>query len=269
MFTKLLKHEVKSCAPLLGILSACLFIVAILTGLDIRFILSNNTIPEALYAPGILFAVFAYLSLFGYLIACLFVPISRFYKSRFTDEGYLTFTLPAKTSHIFLSSAVNIMIWQVVEILVVFISIAGLLLIAVPMAEAKQAIESMFQVLPTIFADFFDDSVWIAYLIILPINWLSAVVLPMTAVVIGSIAAKKHKILAAIGTYYGITILSSILSSAATASLALNTMLIDTVMSMAQFIVTFSISAAIVPALLTVCGYLLSIHLMKRKLNLP
>lgn len=269
MFTKLLKHDVKSCAPLLGILSACLFGVAILTGLDIRFILINDNVPEGLFVPGMLFAIFAYLSLFGYLIACFFIPISRFYKSRFTDEGYLTFTLPVKTSQIFLSSAVNIMIWQVVELLVVVVSIIALLLIAVPMAEAKQAIASMLVALPMIYAEIFEGSAWGAFLIILPISWISAVVIPMTAVVIGAITAKKHKILAAIGTYYGISVLSGILTGAVTASTAVNTLMVNPDVNPTQFLLTYSISVAIVPALLAVGGYLLSIHLMKRKLNLP
>lgn len=266
MFTKLLKHDIKSCAPLLGILSACLVGAAILAGLDIRFILSNTTSPETLNVPGYIFIAFAYLGFIAYLIACFFVPLSRFYKSRFTDEGYLTFTLPVKTSQIFLSSALNMMFWQIVEILVIAVSISILLLIAVPATEFEAMLQA-FRELPLVLDEIFDGTVWASYLIILPVTWISGVVIPMTAVVIGAITAKKHKILAAIGIYYGITVLSSILSSAATASLTINTYL--SAGDLTQYIISSAIATAIVPALLSVCGYLLSIHLMKNKLNLP
>ena len=96
---------------------------------------------------------------------------------------------------------------------------------------------------------------------------LPAVILPMSAIVLGAVVAKKHKLLAAIGIMYGvstvtgvitgmISVISSIIAMSADAN-------IDTVMAITPLL------SMILPAVLAGCGYFLSIHLMKNKLNRP
>lgn len=271
MFAKLLKHEWKATARILTILSACVLGIAILGGLDLRLIIAKtndpslSTLSSVLMIPAFLFVIFAYLGIIGYIIGTYFILLHRFYKSRFTDEGYLTFTLPVKTSHIFLASAVNMMIWQLIAGVVLAISIFAMVLLALPAAEFNEFILA-FRELPTIFAEL-SEAFSMTSLITLPITWISGVVIPMTAIVIGAVIAKKHKILAAIGVYYGTTVLSNILTSMISAIVTVNAFQgsadIDMLMQISPLV------TALIPALLAAGGYFLSIHLMKRKLNLP
>ena len=49
------------------------------------------------------------------LLVSGFLLLYRFYTSTFTDEGYLTFTLPVKRSTILLSKTVNAVIWTILS----------------------------------------------------------------------------------------------------------------------------------------------------------
>lgn len=272
MFAKLLKHELKSGARLWIILSVCMLIMCALFGLDLKFVLREDTANlvqnPVLMIPAYLFMVFAYLGIIAYAVSNLLIPLGRFYKSRFTDEGYLTFTLPVKTSQIFLSSAVYMLIWQILSGLILILGISTIALIAIPWAELSAQLTEFFDEFTFVFGVIIEELPVTTYLITIPVTIVSSIVLPMTAVTIGAVAAKKHKILAAIGMYYAISIISNILTSMVTSIVS------DGVMTYGMNItdtteMLIPLVTSLIPFLLSVCGYLLSIHLMKNKLNLP
>lgn len=274
MFAKLLKYEWKTNARLLGTLSLCMLGVALLGALDLRAIITfsandnGDSFLGLLLIPAILFMVFVYIALILYAGGTQFYLQYRFYKTRFTDEGYLTFTLPVKTSHIFLSSALHILIWQIIAICVLLLSIGIVVGLGIPWgtldanssAEAMQEFAFEMQLL-------WDIAPLRYYLLLIPISLISAVVLPMSAIVIGAVIAKKYKLLAAIGILYGvstvtgvitgmISVISSIIAMSSNADM-------DTIIAITPLL------SMILPAVLSGCGYFLSIHLMKNKLNLP
>ena len=274
MFAKLLKYEWKANVRLLATLSLCMLGVALLGALDLRAIIafasneSGDSFTGLLMIPAVLFLVFAYIALILYVGGTQFYLQYRFYKTRFTDEGYLTFTLPVKTSHIFLSSALHILIWQIIAACVLLLSLGIVIGLGVPWgtlyadatAEALQEMAFEMQFL-------WEVSPLRYYLLVIPVSLISAVILPMSAIVVGAVIAKKYKLLAAIGILYGvstvtgvitgmISVISSIIAMSADAN-------IDTVMAITPLL------SMILPAVLAGCGYFLSIHLMKNKLNLP
>lgn len=70
------------------------------------------------------------------IILTMFVPviliITRFYKHFFTDEGYLTFTLPAKRSTLLLSKTVTATFWLSLQSIVLIVSIYIFVLLLYP-----------------------------------------------------------------------------------------------------------------------------------------
>ena len=130
MFLKLFKYEWKANLRLFGMLSGCVFGIGCLATVVLRLLttywnqINAQSHPGLLLAPAFIFLVVAYLSIVLYAVAIHYIQLFRFYKSRFTDEGYLMFTLPVKTSHLFLSSALSILIWGVISLLVVFGTLA-------------------------------------------------------------------------------------------------------------------------------------------------
>lgn len=196
--------------------------------------------------------------------ASLFFMIYRFYKRCFTDEGYLTFTLPVTNHQILLSSIINCIIGTLIVIL------TAALAAAIIFAMFLLAINSIQTIL---WAD-----VWIAWSEVCTQLWdsfvknidlfailgfsglfgaLSEIILLMLSVTIGSLIAKKHKILAAVGAYYGIGMVKSIVFS----TLALKA-------TTAQDANYLFATPGFMGILLAIGGYFHMHWLISRKLNL-
>lgn len=112
MFAKLLKMEFRSTWNVLGILCMSLVGAGLLGGVAIRYLVGASAPKEWLEVLCTLAITAAVLFFVVCGVAALIVQIVRFYRSRFTDEGYLTFTLPVTTHQVllssFLTSAVNL-----------------------------------------------------------------------------------------------------------------------------------------------------------------
>lgn len=155
-------------------------------------------------ALGLIF-LFSVLMVVAFFVISLFVILSRYYKNCFTDEGYLTFTLPVKTSTHLFSKLWSGLLWLLIAIAIggvcVFIYVGfgsaehglfngGLFRDAV---QAFKAADAQFGSLGTF---------GVSMIITGASQIINTVLAMMLAITIGSIIAKKHKILAAIGFYY-------------------------------------------------------------------
>lgn len=61
------------------------------------------------------------IAIVAFAVIVLFILMSRFYKNFFTDEGYLTFTLPVKTSSLLFSKLWTTVIWTLYDCAVVVV----------------------------------------------------------------------------------------------------------------------------------------------------
>ena len=126
MFAKLLKHEWRSTREMLGILCLISLGASLLGGLTMCYLFYVSSHDgggsEALKILSVLFMIAAMIALAVVGAAAVLVYMGRFYKSRFTDEGYLTFTLPVNTHQNLLASLVNTAIGMVLITLVICLS---------------------------------------------------------------------------------------------------------------------------------------------------
>lgn len=216
MFGKLLKAEWRSSRRTVGILCAVILIAGLLVGLMgawmMRLSVSNTTAPDFLQIIFVLLMMAAVVAVPMACVASVFYALYRFYRSRFTEEGYLTYTLPVNNHQLMLSSILA----SVLEILLVLLAAAlavalcgGLTLSALPWEEVSEDFfatvsryagamgQAILENLPDILRG----------LGMLLLMALSQLIMLMLAVTIGSIAAKKHPVLMAFVVYYGIDIL--------------------------------------------------------------
>ena len=171
------------------------------------------------------------------------------------------FTLPVKTSHLLLSSALSMLSWSAIGFLVVCVT----LVIAVGLGPAwNQGITPVLQEIHQELGGIFSAVDYFILGISCVISVISSIVVPLCAVVVGATVAKKHKVLAIIGIMYGISTVSGIITGVL--SLIVNLIMFSTG---AENLTLIFLSANICPLLLAVAAYPLSIHLMKNKLNLP
>lgn len=270
MFTKLLKHEIKSQWGTFTVLSLATLGASILGAmltaltlfqLDVK---SDATLFASITLITAPLQVFSTIFLVVYIPIIWFLLVNRFYKHHFCDEGYLTFTLPASTHKILLSNLLNTALWLILSFVVI-------------------AISGAIQQLPSdIYYDNLGDTIFlpsetqpdeVIYDILMFISQGAyALILPTLSITIGALVAKKHKLLAAFGIGYGInTAVSVVVSIIAfigyTYEDIINSSLnSDYAYSAFHF---YSILIFVVYLGIAIGGYFLMHHLIDKKLNLP
>ena len=285
MFSKLLKHEWKANWGLMSILTLAVVGVGILGTIALRVLVNygdaitqSESVLVLLLFPLTTLVFVSYMGIAVYVAAVGFVLMYRFYKHKFTDEGYLTFTLPVKTNHIFLSSGLNMVIWTVISFLVALLMYTMMLLCGTAQEglfndDIVEAFSSLGIFIDGI-GEEFTELMGAGFVPLLILNVLVvplfSTVIAMTCVTLGAVVAKKHKILAIIGISYGVNMVLSILLSVVTYLPLFIAAIIDPSMESPMLYITLTlILTFLLQAGITVGGYFLSTRLMKNKLNLP
>lgn len=112
MLTKLIKHEFRATARIMG----PLYLVLLVTALGANF--STRGILETPYAilnilGGLLVMAFV-VAIMAVCVMSVFLMVQRFYKNLLRDEGYLMFTLPASVHQQVWSKLIVSSVWFLV-----------------------------------------------------------------------------------------------------------------------------------------------------------
>ncbi len=211
MFGKLMKAEWRASRRVIGALCAVVLISGALLGLLGNLLLREETGSWQL--PGFVNVLFSLLSMTAVLAvtlslaASVFYVLWRYYRSRFTEEGYLTYTLPVNNHQLMLSSILA----SVLEILLVGLATVAAMAIAfgifsagLPWNEVDRGLVwSRFRELLSLRPVAGDVLLVLLNMVLMG---LAALLTLMLAVTIGATAAKKHPILLAIAVYYGLSL---------------------------------------------------------------
>ena len=217
MFAKLLKNEWRASRKTIGLLCAVILISGLLIGSASLglFYMSDYAQTNALF---VLLTILLVACVIAVALSCgasIFYALWRFYRSRFTEEGYLTYTLPVNHHQLLLSgilvSAWDIFLTTLAAFGAVFLALAVVSL-ALPWQELGKADWAMFwsslgQALQELVPHLGEI---LGVLLMLLLMCLSQLMLLMLAVTIGAMVAKKHPILMAVIVYYGVVVLRSI-----------------------------------------------------------
>lgn len=211
MFGKLMKAEWRASRRVIGALCAVVLISGALLGLMGNVLLRESSGSWQL--PGFVNVLFSLLSMTAVLAvtlsmaASVFYVLWRYYRSRFTEEGYLTYTLPVNNHQLMLSSILA----SVLEILLVGLATVAAMAIAfgifaaeLPWNEVDRGLVwSRFRELLSLRPVAGDVLLVLLNMVLMG---LAALLTLMLAVTIGATAAKKHPILLAIAVYYGLSL---------------------------------------------------------------
>ena len=285
MFSRVLKHEWKANSGLLGLLSLAAVGIGVLATVVLRILVNTagslwweleDGLGAILVVALGMFLLFAVVALSVYAIAVQVILLHRFYKNKYTDEGYLTFTLPVKPTQIFWSSFLNMLIWLVISVLVVFcvVFLAVLFgtaedgLVNTDVFDAMKDMLEFFRVID--WQMLLQEQYSIPYLVVVGLTFLVtpfyALILPMACITAGAVLAKKHKILASFGVYYVVNFAVGIITSVV--SVVPTILMINSGDAEGYYLMSLAIQLVISLAL-TIGAYCFTIHVMKKKLNLP
>ncbi len=207
MLGKLFRHEWEATSKLLLPLHIILCIITLLGKLSLIMIGKNGFLDIFL---GLVF-VFYILYLIIIAVVTTIYLIIRFYKNLFSDEGYLTHTLPVSHNQLIVSKLLAAFLWSLIDIIMIIASI--LVLVA-----DNKTIPYMLKELPFLFHNFqatFGFSIWV-YIIIFIILSLIFIIIN-TLMLYCSIALGhkfgKHKIIGSFVAYMVLYAVNQIVST--------------------------------------------------------
>lgn len=141
----------------------------------------------------------------------------QYYQNCFSDEGYLTFTLPVKTTDVLVSKLLTGGAWVMINLIAVLIGLALFLLVGFGATPYSAEIAEGFAELKAEFVRMgLEVNVpWICikYFLLLLISSVAGVAMLQFVVTLGNQLAKKHKVLCAVAIYLLLSFVISIASS--------------------------------------------------------
>ena len=276
MFSKLLKHEFKQQGGLLAILSGAALIAGLLGGLAMRFFAklileqpdSDAAVIGEILAMMLMMAMI--FAIIAYSIGMMILLVYRFYKRHFSDEGYLTFTLPANTHQILLSSITHIAIWSLITGIVAAGAIIFIVSQLMSMAAdlASMPFDLVWQEMRLAFGEQLGAGYLVLYILNVVAGGIYSLILPLLAITIGSVVAKKHKLLAAFGIYYGVSMVLSTVTSVISVFTTIGDAFVMESTGQFTMYLTMSVSALLYLGI-GIGGYFIMHALVDKKLNLP
>jgi len=120
MLGKLIKHQTKSVYRILLLVHAAVLLLAVIGSVFTFFVDAENFAASVLTG---MIGIMYILTLMFAFFSTQYVMVSRFYKSMYTDEGYLTHTLPVKTWQHLLSNTIVYFAAIVLDIVILTLSI--------------------------------------------------------------------------------------------------------------------------------------------------
>ncbi|BAL01737.1 hypothetical protein OBV_45380 [Oscillibacter valericigenes Sjm18-20] len=109
MLRKLMKHEFRATARIMGPLFLIVLVLALAANLALRFLMESDTfLPNLL--GGLLMAAFV-IGMVALAIMSIVLMVNRFRTNLMGDEGYVTFTLPVSSHQIVWSKIIVSTVW--------------------------------------------------------------------------------------------------------------------------------------------------------------
>ena len=275
MLGKLIKYDLKSITRFLLIIHIFLIAAAVfgrvfLTG---RIDFEADEINEFLLT--LTFVI--YIIIFaGVSFGTSIIIAVRFYKNLFSDEGYLTNTLPVTKGMHLLSKTIAGSLWCLIDTLL--ICLCAYILMAVPViTEPLSAHWDEFIHLLG-FQGQGDLNLFLLYMLLLSVvSAVGNVVIIEASIIFGQLF-NGHKVLGAVVAYFVITTITSI---AVTVAMGVQGILSDSIamnsgtasmapesIDLAGYLTDIMNLSLILSLCLTVILYLLSYFIMRRKINL-
>ena len=213
MFVKLLKYDMRSVWRIWWIMALSVLGMSVVGGVGLKIV---TALIEAdrfsfLVLMAMLLVIACVMAIIASAVVTELLVFVRFYKNFFTDEGYLTFTLPVSRKDLLLSKTVNALIWTAAQAVLMFVCIFLVVLIGVPASVGEDFFRELTYTFSVVFAD---AGIWtviyvLEVLVLVLLSMLFSISLIHFCITMGAMLAKKAKILAAIGIYYAVNMVIS------------------------------------------------------------
>ncbi len=261
MLRKLLKYDFKEMGGLLFPILGALLVVSLVGKLSIE-----TNIFEALPDVFQILAIIAYvLIIFACCVGAPIYFVIYFYKSLYSNRGYITHTLPVTTNEKLISKIITSFILEMLTFLVCFLSVMIIL-------YDKNTFEEIFNALTAGDAQFkamfgMDVGAFLLFtLILLIISMFTQLLMFYASVSIGQIF-QNHKVLGSIAGYMILNFANQIVSTVLMMILGVTDILSETAPTGESILAVYGISGCLC-LLQAAVFYIICYYFMEKKLNL-
>lgn len=264
MLGKLIKHEWKAVAKTLFFIH--LAIVAMtLVG---KILVSIKAVQKSEILTVSMVMVYV-LSVIAVGIGTHIYLAMRFYKNMYTDEGYLSFTLPVKSWEHIVSKGLIAIVWMVIDGVVIF---ASILILAIPKQEYMEFVNSITHANWEVFGTL-DGWEWLYIVEVMAAVVVGLCAVPLTYYVSISIGQlfKNHKMLFSVIVYVVIKNVQQVLGVVVTVICMLPSAMgnMDDSTSASMTVVNSMMGGSLLLQLVYCVGFFFAIKfIMDKKLNL-
>lgn len=215
MLRKLCRYDFRAVLRYWWIAALSVFALSLAGGGCIALMNAEKDLPDALMALAMLGVILVILGYSAFVMLTNILVFVRFYRHFFTDEGYLTFTLPV--SRVQLLNA-KLIVSTVTQLLTVAVCLVSALVMLVIGFARDVFTASFWQELSEGAARLFGElgiytAVYLAEILILvALIFVFTCLFLFCCITVASIITRKAKVLVAIGIYYGANSVISFLS---------------------------------------------------------
>lgn len=274
MLRKLMKHEWKSIGKIPVIMLIILFVSTILAGLTFVYPIWES---EALDGMGFL-VILVWLLYYGILIGVsagisIYLAV-HFYKTMYTDEGYLTHTLPVTPRQLLVSKLLPMAGWIYIMSIAMVVSMLLFAFMAVMFIRPDgmttmqifAEIKEVFAELGAMLSEQGGIGFLLSMLLMVVTSGFSGAAMMIGSVTIGQLVS-KHKILGSIGAYFAINSIASTVSMLAMMPTMIGTAGKEVISPYDILTPTYAVTS-IIMLVIAVVLFFVSELILRKKLNL-
>ena len=277
MLKKLLRYDLKSVFKYWWIAAIASIGLSTIGGLCLSIATTGKDVPP-LIAVLIVFAViFTIFGIIAFSILSLILVYVRFYKNFFTDEGYLTFTLPVKRSQLLNSKLISSVLTMCCTSAILIADIFILLALGIGQPFFDEFLTPFVQFISELFVELpIEGHLYIfTWAVLVLISFLLSSIFStlflFACITFAAVITKKAKVITAIGIYYAASgVMTGFLQILYMFGF---TSIIDWIAELPQntvklFITAILLGITLALALVCLMLYTLEYFMLDRKLNL-
>ena len=273
MLGKCLKYDIKAILKPWIIATAILLTMTPIGAICASHIEDEMENPNSFPWPALGLILFI-MCIVAYSVFMTIIVYVRYYKHFFSDEGYLTFTLPVKRKTLYTSKLINALIWEAVTGTILAISLI-ILFAFIPDKEGSM-LSSMLASIKEFFSvisSFYEVLILLLVALLAKLSQILTIVAIQLLVTFASVIVKRAKVVVAIAIGYGMSYVLVILVMLVGLFIGIidangEAIFVNNFSHPMLIVATALIFACALVAFLTVCMILLSIRLLEKRLNL-
>ncbi len=265
MVKKLIKHEFASYLKVTLVIDAILLSVALITRI-LQFFESDSNIYNILFGSSVVAFVIA---IIASMILTLILIIARFYKNLFTNEGYLTLTLPVTHSKHILTKLLCAVTYMLMNVVAIIVSI----MVATAGEVCAEIFKAIFYLLKRYFEAVGGNATLyiIEVVLVVLVSLASNVLLFYACIAIGQMS-KKSRVAKAVLVYYIYYIICQVFGTILIAILDQNSQIFAAIGKFAfdhpyGFVHILLLSVLVIEGALGVLYFFITHRIMHKKLN--